>query len=153
MLGTVVIVIAIIVGTLLGVKLSHRVNRTRTRAIIRILGIVAVILGVQMLMMFRGVFSPIAAIILGDVIGQLLHIDKMIALVAGTFSNSKRRANGIIAASVLFCVGPMSTIGSLEDGLRGNPGILLTKSGLEGCDRLSLVQPSESALCFQPFQF
>jgi uncharacterized membrane protein YqgA involved in biofilm formation len=132
LLGTIANVIAIIIGTLLGVKLSHRVNRTYTKATMRVLGIVTIILGVQMLMMFRGVFSPIAAVVLGGVIGQLLHIDKKIASAVGRFSDSNKSGKGFIAASVLFCIGPMSIIGSLEDGLRGNPSILLTKSGLDG---------------------
>ena len=129
-------VIAIVIGTLVGVKLGVKVQKRHTKIVMRILGLVTLILGAQMLLEFRGAV-PIIAVIVGGVIGHFLRIDARVNSFIARFSKSDNLAGkGFVTASVLFCVGPMSIIGPLEDGLRGNPGILLTKSGLDGVSSL-----------------
>lgn len=132
MLGTIVNTVAIIIGTLLGVALGIRVQKKYVKIVMKILGIITIFLGVQMLIEFRGLLAPFASLTFGGLAGYLLRIDRAINSFVVRFSRNNLGGRGFVTASVLFCVGPMSIVGSLEDGLRSNPSILLTKSGLDG---------------------
>jgi len=138
LLGTLVDTTAIIIGTLLGVSLGARIPQRCVKIIMRLLGLVTIVLGVQMLAEFSSVFAPILSLLIGSALGYFIHIDKTISNFVSRFSKHGQGGKGFVAASVLFCVGPMSIVGSLEDGLRNNPSILLTKAGLDGVSSVAL---------------
>lgn len=80
----------------------------------------------------------IISIVIGSIIGELLRIDKGFDAV-GEYAKRKLSKNGdshftegFIGASILFCVGAMAVVGSIEDGLMGNPATLFAKSFLDG---------------------
>ncbi len=79
----------------------------------------------------------------GGIIGELLDIESFLerlgdALKKRTSSNAATFTQGFMAASLLFCVGPMAITGAIEDGIKGTYNILLTKSIMDGISSVVL---------------
>jgi uncharacterized membrane protein YqgA involved in biofilm formation len=77
------------------------------------------------------------SLIIGGIIGAVLDIEGRLERVASRLetrlaTQESRIAEGFLTATLLFCVGPMAIIGSLEDGISGNYHILMTKSMMDG---------------------
>jgi hypothetical protein len=96
-------------------------------------------IGVQMVIQGTKVLPIILSLIVGGIIGETIDIEKKLDQLGNRikrmFSNQQGKENfteGFIAASLLFCVGSMAVMGAIEEGINGNPGILLAKSALDG---------------------
>ena len=144
-LGTVVNVVAVALGTLAGVVLGARIpDRIRATAL-QVVGLTTLVIGMKEALGTRNVVFPLVALILGGVIGELLRIEHRLEGV-GERIRSRLESNreggrpptrfveGFVAASVLFCVGPLTVLGSIRDGLGGpdHAQLLLVKSALDG---------------------
>jgi len=137
LLGTVVNVAAIAIGTLIGLALKQRLPERITSIVMQGLGLVTALIGVKMIIVTENVLVVLVSIVVGGVFGELLHIEARLdsfgAKVEAKFSREKGTfAKAFITSSLLYCVGPMAILGALQDGLRGDYSILLTKSGLDG---------------------
>ncbi len=142
--GTGINVVAVLVGggigTLAGAQLPEKMRETAMQAI----GIVTLLVGIQSFLQFDNPLVPLVAVISGLVIGELLEID-------GTFKRfgdalERRFSKGdspvsraFVTTSLLFCVGPLTILGSLEDGLSGDYGLLALKSALDFVAALSFA--------------
>lgn len=137
LLGTVVNVAAIAIGTLIGLALKQRLPERITSIVMQGLGLVTALIGVKMIIVTESVLVVLASIVVGGVFGELLHIEARLdafgAKIEAKFSREKGTfAKAFVTSSLLYCVGPMAILGALQDGLRGDYSILLTKSGLDG---------------------
>lgn len=146
--GTLLNVAAVLLGTSLGLLASARVPRRMQESLTTGLGFFVLIVAASMaLRIFTdpGVrpgdeLAVLAALLLGVAIGELLRLhDRLEAL--GTWfqrrlvrdeGSPSRIAEGFVTASLVFCVGPLTILGSLENGLRGDITLLATKSLLDG---------------------
>lgn len=135
--GTIVNTFSILVGSLLGLalpKLSQGVKSTVTQG----LGLAITVQGVMMSMKTTNLLIVIGSLVIGGVIGELLKVEAglnrlgaWLERTAGTRAESKI-ASGFVPATLLFCVGAMAILGSLDSGLRNNHDMLYTKSVLDG---------------------
>ncbi|MFC4768460.1 DUF554 domain-containing protein [Effusibacillus consociatus] len=138
LLGTLVNAAAILVGSVLGV-IFQRIPEKMKQTIIQGLGLAVFIIGATMA--FKAgddLFWVILSLVAGAVIGELLDIEGKLES-AGRFAERKmsRFGQGKIAetfvfASLIYCVGAMAIVGSLESGLNSNHSVLYTKSILDG---------------------
>lgn len=135
-LGTAINVVAVLVGggigTLVGAKLPERMRETAMRAI----GIVTLLIGVSNFLEFDNPLVPLLSVILGLVIGEFLGIDD--ALKRFGVYLQKRLSKGespvsraFVTTSLIFCVGPLTVLGSLEDGFTRDYSLLALKSALD----------------------
>lgn len=139
MIGTIVNSAAIIAGCLIGLILKGRFpNRLRV-ILFQGIGLTTLMIGVQMVIQGTKVLPIILSLIVGGIIGETIDIEKKLDQLGNRikrmFSNQQGKENfteGFIAASLLFCVGSMAVMGAIEEGINGNPGILLAKSALDG---------------------
>jgi hypothetical protein len=157
-IGTVVNVVTILGGTTTGVVLGHRLPERLRVTVLQAVGLVTVVIGVQEAFGTRNVVFPLVALILGAVIGEALRIEARLEAAgrairdrlphppaaAGdgegedaaedTGAGSQRFVEGFVAASLLFCVGPLTILGSIRDGLGGpdHARLLLVKAALDG---------------------
>lgn len=139
MIGTIVNSAAIIAGCLIGLILKGRFpNRLRV-ILFQGIGLTTLMIGVQMAIQGTKVLPIILSLIVGGIIGETIDIEKKLDQLGNRikrmFSNQQGKENfteGFIAASLLFCVGSMAVMGAIEEGINGNPGILLAKSALDG---------------------
>lgn len=93
-------------------------------------------LGLKMFTASRNVLIPVGALIFGGLLGHLLGlqagIEALGAWAKGTFGGGGRIEEAFVTTSILFCVGPMTLRGCLEDGLEGKIHLLGIKSILDG---------------------
>lgn len=145
--GTLLNVATVVVGTTIGVLLGSRVPSRVNEALTTGLGFFTLLLAISMGL---GVFtSPdaragddlavLAAVLGGVAIGELLRLDDGLEWIGGWFQRRlatsdrpSRIAEGFVTASLVFCVGPLTILGSLDNGLTGDVQLLAVKSLLDG---------------------
>ncbi len=129
---------AVLVGTAVGAVAGTRFPEKIRETVLGALGLLTAAVAVREIMPTNEFPLVLGAVLLGAVIGELLRIEGGLSAVgmmlqrrfAGDASDS-RFSEGFIVASLVFCVGPLTIIGSIEDGL-GDPELLFVKSGLDG---------------------
>ena len=137
MKGTLINVVAILGGTSLGILLKARIPERVSNVVIHGIGLFTTVLGIDLALQTQSVIITLFSLIIGGIIGAVLDIggrleQVAIGIEARLASQQSRVAEGFLTATLLFCVGPMAIIGSLEDGVSGNYGILMTKSMMDG---------------------
>ncbi|MBV9453533.1 MAG: DUF554 domain-containing protein [Rubrobacter sp.] len=143
-LGTAINVVTVLVGggvgTLLGARLPERMRETGMQAI----GLITLLIGISNFFSQDNPLVPLASIIGGLVIGEALDIDGALKRFGDTLQ--KRFSKGespvsraFVTTSLLFCVGPLTVLGSLQDGLTGDYRLLALKSTLDFIASLSFA--------------
>lgn len=138
MIGTFINTATVIVGTGVGL-MARRLLKPRLReATMQIIGLMTLMIGVQMSLSEKNPLLPLASLLLGALIGEGLDIEgKLDALgnaLQQRLSNEGEStfSQAFVSTSILFCVGPMTIMGCIQDGLRGDYSLLLVKSLLDG---------------------
>ncbi len=138
MLGTIVNALAIVVGSILGFFLKGGLPLSMGETISKGLGLAIIFIGVSGTMGTQNLLLVIISLVIGSVLGELINIDKRFGDL-GDFVEKKlskngesKIAEGFVNASLLFCVGSMAIVGSLQSGLEGNHTTLYTKAVLDG---------------------
>lgn len=149
-LGTIVNCATVAAGTTLGVFLKGGLPRRFETTIMQALGLCTFFIGIGdamsgLLTVSDGTISTqhtmllVLSLVLGAAIGEALDIEARLnsfgqwcqTRFAGNGEDGKF-VEGFVAASLLFCVGAMAIVGALEDGLNGDPSILIAKAVLDG---------------------
>lgn len=118
------------------------------------IGLVVLLLGAQMALKTGDALIVLGAVLVGGLIGEALGIEERLgrfgdALRARTGSNNwPRFTEGFVAASILFCIGPMAIIGAIDDGLRGDYSVLAIKSILDGVSALAFASAMGAGVLF-----
>lgn len=140
--GTVVNLLAIGGGALLGRAagslLSERVHRT----IMAGLGLSVLLIGLQLGLRCQQPLIAIASLIIGGLIGEGINVERRLeafGIFLERFSGGNGVARGFVSASLLFCVGAMAIMGSIQDGSGAPPTILYAKSALDGIAAVALA--------------
>lgn len=137
MRGTLINSAAIAAGSLVGLAVRHNMPSEYQAVVIGGLGLVTVGIGIKMFLASKNILIVAAAIAAGGLIGAMLGISPGLDAFADwarqAFGASSSDFNkGLISTSILFCVGPMTVLGCLEDGLEGKIELLGLKSVLDG---------------------
>ena len=108
------------------------------------IGLVTLLIGVSNFLEFDNPLVPLVSVILGLVLGELLGIDAALERFGDRlqerFSKGESPVSrAFVTTSLLFCVGPLTILGSLEDGLAGDYGLLALKSALDFVASLSFA--------------
>ena len=120
------------IGSLSGARLPEDMRSTAMHAI----GIVTLLVGVSNFLKVDNVLVPLVSVILGLVVGELSNIEARLKRLGDRlemrFSKGKSPVSrAFVTTSLLFCVGPLTVIGSLQDGLNGDYSLLALKSALD----------------------
>lgn len=137
MIGTLVNIATVLAGGAIGLALGKRLSQRYIDIVFQGIGLVTIGIGISMALESRNMIISAVSIISGSLIGQWLNIEKGLDKFAGrlkkSFKLSTDRFNvGFITASMLYCVGSMAILGSIEDGLGEFPRLLYTKSLMDG---------------------
>jgi uncharacterized protein len=135
--GTIVNAVAILAGSGIGLAAGSRLPERLQRIITTGLGLSTLLIGVQMALKAQNILVVIASMVLGGVAGELLDIEGALERVGERLKSWSRSGSGTfvigyVTASLVFCVGPMTIVGSLQEGISGNADLLYTKSLLDG---------------------
>ncbi|MCG6911505.1 MAG: DUF554 domain-containing protein [Deltaproteobacteria bacterium] len=137
MLGTIVNTVSIILGSLVGLFFKGRIPEKYSRTITHGLGLAVILIGIKTALNTDAILIVIVSMVLGSVMGELLRIEERLdrfgnALGRRVSKNGAGISKGFVSASLLFCVGAMAIIGSMESGMTGNHQTLFAKSILDG---------------------
>lgn len=138
MVGVIVNVITVIIGSCIGMLFKKGIPERVSSAVMTGLGACTLYIGISGSLCGENVLILIASVVLGAIVGTLLNIDGAINTLAGKveakFSNGGKSislAEGLVSATLLFCVGSMTVTGSIRAGLTGDDSILITKAMLD----------------------
>jgi uncharacterized membrane protein YqgA involved in biofilm formation len=141
MTGTLINVLAILVGSGLGLLFGSRLSDRLKSTMISVLGIFTGAVGMQMFLKTENPLVVLGALILGGLLGEWMKIENWLEnrgiwlekrLRSSSSGASSPFVRGFLAASVLYCTGPMAVLGSISDGLSGDYLTLSIKSVLDG---------------------
>lgn len=137
MLGTIANTLAIVVGSLIGLAFGRFIPKRITTTLIQSAAFAVMLIGLKMAWKESNFIIILCSLVFGGVIGELIRIDDRINALGEwleeKFSKSGENiSKGFITTTLLYCVGSMAIVGSLESGLTGNHGILFAKSVLDG---------------------
>jgi uncharacterized membrane protein YqgA involved in biofilm formation len=140
MLGTIVNAGAIVLGSLIGLFLSRGIPDNYKEITLSAVGLSVVLIGVRSALVSESLMIVIFSMILGALIGEWIQIEKKLEnfgkflekKIAAKSGDTSSFARGFVTASLVFCVGSMAIVGSLESGLTGNHQTLFAKSVLDG---------------------
>jgi len=148
-MGTIVNVLAIIAGSAVGMVLKMGLKESLQDTLMKALGVATMFVGIsstlsEMLVVTpdgdigtQGTMLMIFSLVIGTIIGETLNLEDFLESMGERlrrlriFRNSSRFTEGFVTATVVVCVGAMAIVGSLNDGLLGDPSILFTKSILD----------------------
>jgi uncharacterized membrane protein YqgA involved in biofilm formation len=140
MTGTFINVGTVLAGTLIGVLIGHRLPDSIQQRVLWGLGMVTLVLGIDNALAWDRT-NPIivmGAVLLGGIAGEAIgierHLGRLGDAIQRRFSGAghSRVSEGFVTASLLFCVGPLTIVGSIEDGLTGDWSTLGVKALLDG---------------------
>ncbi|MDX2139483.1 MAG: DUF554 domain-containing protein [Chloroflexota bacterium] len=154
--GTLLNMLTIAIGSTLGLLIGNRISEKMQQSVMTGLGFVSLFVGITNASSTGNVIIPLLALVFGVIIGELLDIDGRLEGFAGWLQTrlgaadrshgdaaEKRRRfiTGFITASLLFCVGPLTVVGSIQDGMGLESGFqqLAIKSVLDGFGALALA--------------
>ena len=137
MLGTIVNVIAVVVGTAIGTLLRHAIPEKIQKIIMQAVGLGVVSIGVISAIQTENPVLFIISLALGASVGRAIGIESRLEQAGDKlqkkFSGSGNTiAEGFVTATLIYCVGAMTILGSIQSGLTGNHELLFTKSILDG---------------------
>ena len=145
--GTLLNVATVLIGTLIGLLIGSRMTSKMQSSLLTGLGLFTLLIGLSMgLRIFNDSaaqagddLAVLGAVLLGVVIGELLRLHDGLEWIGAWFQRRlssgdrpSRIAEGFVTASLVFCVGPLTILGSLTNGLTGDTQLLAIKSLLDG---------------------
>ena len=154
--GTLFNVIAVILGSLLGLSAGRFIPERLHGRFFECMGLFTLYLGMGMAMETKHALAILLALILGTLTGAAFNLDDRLNGLGDTLkakmhvigskfrgkespeTSDARFTEGFVTATLLFCIGAMSIIGAFEDGLRHNPSLLVTKGVMDGISAIVL---------------
>jgi uncharacterized protein len=140
MTGTFINVGTVLLGTLIGVLVGHRLPEGIQQRVLMGLGMVTLVLGIDNALQWDDT-NPIivmGAVLLGGIAGEAIGIERRLGQLGDALQrrfagdSHSRVSEGFVTASLLFCVGPLTVVGSIQDGLTGDYRALGAKALLDG---------------------
>jgi uncharacterized membrane protein YqgA involved in biofilm formation len=145
-LGTVINTVLVLAGSGVGYFIGHRINDNVRVTVVQTIGLVTIALGVSDAIGTHNMVFPLVGMVVGAVIGELLGIeDRLEALgriLQRRFAKStddsvdaesdKSFVTGFVTATLLFCVGPLTILGAIQDATGETPQLYIIKGSLDG---------------------
>ena len=143
MLGTIVNVIAIILGSILGILIKSRLPERVNKIIFQVIGLFTITLGLTMAIKTNNFLIVAFSLIIGSVIGEIIDIENYLERLSDKLKNTLKNSSdkfseGFVTATLIYCIGPMAILGSIEEGLGNSPNLLFAKSVLDGVASIAL---------------
>jgi len=144
MTGTLVNAGAVIIGSLIGLVFRSRIPERMFKIVFQAIGLFTIYLGVSMALKANEMLIMVFSLVVGALVGEGLRIEER---VEGVSDRIKKRIGGkdenfsagFITAFLLFCMGSLSILGSIEEGMGHEPNLLMTKALMDGFSAVALT--------------
>ncbi|MGC4001254.1 MAG: DUF554 domain-containing protein [Anaeromyxobacter sp.] len=149
--GTWINVAAVFVGTAFGATVGARLPERLGKTLMQVLGLTTLFVGLGMARgldtvrsgPLPGVILALVSLALGAVVGELMGLEEKLAglgeAVRKRVGGGGRFTEGFVTASLLFCIGPMAIVGSIQNGLALDARTLILKATLDGIACVALA--------------
>lgn len=144
MIGTVVNILAIIVGSLIGIFFNKRLPDRFINIFFHVIGLFTLFLGISLALETNHLLHMIMALILGALIGEALQLQKGAERLSDFLKTrlnigSEKFTEGLLTAFLLYCMGSLTILGAIEEGMGGSPKLLFVKSLMDGVSSIALA--------------
>ena len=145
-IGTFINVATIVVGSILGLLLQQIFTSEIETIVFQAIGLGTILIGIKMALKLPDGYMLVIifSLILGGIFGELINLDDWMLGLSEKLKNSlgvteSRFSEGLITAFLLFCIGSMTIVGAIEEGLNQNRELLIVKSTLDGFSSIALA--------------
>lgn len=140
--GVLVNTLTVIIGSIVGLVLKKQIPEKLTSAVMTAIGLCTIAIGVGGIIKGQNQLVMIISLVLGTIVGTLIDIDGKLSKLGDKLQNKNKKndasnqqnasfSQGFVTASLLFCVGAMTIVGSMNAGISGDNEMLYTKSVLD----------------------
>lgn len=161
MLGTIINFGSIIIGSGLGLLLGSRLPQKLKQTVVSGMGLFTLVYGISMFLKTENSLIPLGALVIGTLLGEWMHLEEWLANLGvkleKRFNHGHDQGSqdafikGFLTASLVFCVGPMAILGSIENGITGSVNTLVIKSVLDGFTSMAFASSLGIGVIFSSF--
>lgn len=158
MIGTILNVITVSIGGGLGTVFGDRLPARVRESVLSALGLFTIAIGLKMALDSQNSLIILGSALLGGLLGEWWRIDDRLNGLGGWLENrfarggtqaeTARFVKGFVSASLVFCVGPMTVMGAIQDGLTGDFQLLAIKSVMDGFVALAFAASTGIGVMF-----
>lgn len=139
-LGTLINTATVVAGGSVGYFIGHRIKQEIRTIVVQVIGLATVIMGISDAMDTHNLVFPLVGMVVGAIIGELLKVEERLEQLgewlknrfARTSSDSGNFVQGFVTATLLFCIGPLTILGAIEDASGRTPQLYIIKGTLDG---------------------
>lgn len=148
MTGTLINIGTVLVGTGIGATVGGRLSDSAQKRVLAGLGMITLVIGIELALGWRDTnpLYVLGGILIGGLIGEAIGIERRLEALGDALQRRMNRdggdstlSEGFVTASLLFCVGSLTVVGSIQDGLTGDYSTLTTKAILDGFASIALA--------------
>ena len=157
MIGTLINVVAVVGGGVLGSRLGGKLPERMSQTVVAGLGLFTLGFGLSMFLKTQNSMVVVGSLLVGGLLGEWWRIEDRVRGLGTWLEKRFVRNNGgsqalfvrgFLTASLVFCVGPMAILGSIQDGLTGNYEVLAIKSLLDAFAALAFASSLGTGVAF-----
>jgi len=144
--GTLLNVATVLVGGIIGTALGDRLPERLRGNVVRGVGLFTLAMGTKFAIDTSNLLYILGSILIGGIAGSLWGVDRRLNAVGDTLQRRFARpgktstvSEAFVTASIVFCVGPLTFLGSIQNGLSGDASLLAIKSVLDGFTAIALA--------------
>ena len=138
-LGTLINTATVLVGGLVGLVIGDRIPERIQTIVVQVIGLVTLGLGLSDVLKTHNMVFPLVGMVLGGIVGELLDIERRLEgigeIIRRRFAGKQepgRFVNGFVTATLLFCIGPLTILGAMQDASGETPQLYIIKGTLDG---------------------
>ncbi|MBO8180606.1 MAG: DUF554 domain-containing protein [Archaeoglobus sp.] len=140
--GTIINAVTVVIASAVGIAIGSRLSESIRNAIINVLGLAVLLIGISMALETKNVLIPTISVVAGTALGEIMGIEDALQKFGDRVERRLGRgrfSEGFVAATLLYCVGPMAILGPIQEGLTGDISVLMAKSLLDGVASVALA--------------
>ncbi|WP_439183288.1 DUF554 domain-containing protein [Carboxylicivirga taeanensis] len=142
--GTLVNVLTVLIGSAIGIFIGNRIPQRITKGVFQAIGLFTIVLGVGMAIKGEALLVLVFSLIIGTIIGELASLDARVDGLSKLLKQHLRLSNpkfteGMLTAFLLYCVGSMTILGAIDEGMGNGSEILMTKALMDGFSSIALA--------------
>ncbi len=161
MIGTIINIAAVLVGGTIGLVFGARLSEHLKNTVIAGMGLFTTAVGMKMFLGVQNELLVLGALIFGALLGEWWRIEDRLQALGSWLEErfasgseqgaSSKFVKGFLTASLLYCIGPMAILGSIQDGLYGDYNLLAIKSVLDGFASIAFASTLGVGVLFSSF--
>jgi len=138
-LGTLINTATVLVGGSVGIAMGNKIPERMRTIVVQVIGMLTIGLGLSDLLKTHNMVFPLLGMVIGAVVGEVLRIEDRLEgigeIIRKRFAKRQdpgRFISGFVTASLLFCIGPLTILGAIQDASGATPQLYIIKGTLDG---------------------